>query len=216
MLLSLMLALALAREAQADPVSEQQRERLHFLESRIEAQRAHAALWWKGWLSFYTAGMLVQGVRAATATEAADRADLWISFAKATGGVIRLAVDPYQGIQGVDPGPRQSRYLDATLRLKRAEQILASNAERTTAFGPWYAHVINFGVNGLGGVIVGAGFDAWQQGMISAAIGFGFGELMLLTAPWEADGDLEDYERRFERRPVIRVSANGVSAQLRF
>ncbi len=175
--------------------------RLAFLEARIEAQRTHAELWWKGWLAFYAMGAVVQGVRASWAEDPAERADLWISSIKAAGGTIRYVVDPYGGIRGLEPSPAGWQEAPSA-RLLRAERILEHNAERTNAFGPWFAHLINLTVNGAGAVIVGAGFDDWKQGTISAAIGFGVGELAIFTAPWEADSDLAEYRTTFTLQPT--------------
>jgi hypothetical protein len=170
-------------------------QRLAFLDDRIATQHLHAQLWWESWISFYGVGVIVQGARAIEATTAADRADLVVSVVKATGGVVRYAVDPMKGIQSFESVPGESK----EARLARGERILAENADATTPFGPWYAHLINLGINGTGAVIVGAGFDDWKQGLISAGIGFAVGEVSLFTQPWEADGDLEEYEARFKR-----------------
>jgi hypothetical protein len=195
------LGSAIARATEED-LSNEVEARLAFLEPRIAAQRRHAELWWKGWLTFYSVGAVVQGVRASWETEPAERADLWISCIKATGGAIRYMVDPYGGIRGLDPEPVGVWGESKAARLARAEDILQHNAETTNAFGPWYAHVINLGVNGTGAVIVGAGFDDWEQGLISAAIGFGVGEVAILTGPWEADDDLREYTTTWTVQPM--------------
>jgi hypothetical protein len=180
--------------------------RLAFLEERIATQRAHAELYWKGWLTFYAFGTVWQGIQASQATTAADRADAWIGFAKALGATTRFVFDPYSGIRGLDPRP-SGWSASPESDLARAEDILEANADTTHPFGPWYAHLINFGINGAHTVIVGAGFDDWQQGLISGLIGVGVGELVILTGPWEADSDLEEY-----RDGGWRVSAMGAGA----
>lgn len=168
--------------------------RIEFLEARIKAQRTHAELWWEGWVSFYTIGAGVQLVRAAGAPTQAERVDQWIGFVKAIGALMRFSLDPYGGIRKLEPVPGgRPESLDA--RIARAERILEHNASRTQAFGAWYAHVANFAINGTGTIIVGAGFDDWKQGILSGALGFGIGEVVLLTAPWEADDDLSDYRK---------------------
>lgn len=169
-------------------------ERLAFLEERIEIQRLHAQVWWETFITFYGIGVIVQSARAAEASEdRAEQADLVVSVVKAVGGVARYAFDPMKGIQGFDPVEGES----SQARLARGERILRQNAEATTPFGPWYAHLINVAINGTGAVIVGAGFGDWRQGLISAGIGVAVGEISLFTQPWEADDDLEEYENRF-------------------
>jgi hypothetical protein len=178
-------------------------ERLAFLEDRIETQHLHARIWWESFITFYGVGLIVQSAQAIEAETPADRADLIVSAVKAAGGIIRYAVDPLKGIQPFEPVAGESQ----AARLARGERILRENADNTDPFGPWYAHLINLGINGTGAVIVGAGFDDWRQGLISAGIGFTVGEISLLTQPWEAPSDLEEYEERFGKgaKPAARA-----------
>ncbi len=185
--------------------------RLAFVEERVEVQRTHAEIWWGSWLMFYTSGAIVQSVRAANADTAVDRADLWVSAVKAGGGVVRLLVQPYGGIEGLDEAPAEPG-----ARLAHAEAVLAHNADRTTPFGPWYAHLLNLGVNGAGAVIVGAGYDGWRDGLISAGIGFAVGEAMILTGPWEADDDLEAYRDLFQPELSLVPGLDGAALRVRF
>jgi hypothetical protein len=189
----------LSAEARAQPAAAPNdvAERLAFLEDRIDTQRAHATLWWGGWLAFYSLGGVVQAGRATLETDRAVEADLWVSVVKAAGGVARFWAQPHGGIRGLEPAPRQASFATQTQRLARAEAILEHNARRTHAFGRWYGHVLNVVVNGLGAVIVGVGFDDWETGLISGGIGVAVGEASFFTGPWEADDDLEEYRQRF-------------------
>ena len=212
------VAASLPSSAVADEAPRDVDERLAFLEERIETQHLHAQVWWESWITFYGVGLIVQSARAIEATDTAERADLIISAVKAAGGVVRYAVDPMKGIQSFESVPGESQ----AARLARGERILRENADATTPFGPWYAHLINFGINGTGAVIVGAGFDDWKQGLISGGIGFAVGEISLFTQPWEAGDDLEEYEARFgkgqnARRPPqtqLRLVQMGAGAGL--
>ncbi|MCA9625161.1 MAG: hypothetical protein KC731_39330 [Myxococcales bacterium] len=194
----LVIALAAATARADDAVDDAEiRERLAFLEARIETQKLHAEIWWTSWLTFYSFGAVAQAVRATQATDAASRADLWISVVKATGGAIRFIAIPHGGILGLEPSPRYTFGRSPAWRLARAERIAAHNAARTTPCAPWYAHVANLAVNASGAVIVGAGYGDWQQGIISAAIGFAVGEASFFTGPWEAPGDWAEYQARW-------------------
>jgi hypothetical protein len=183
-------------------------KRLAFLEERIATQHLHAKIWWGGWLSFYSVGTAVQTARAIMEDDRAQQADFIVSVVKSTGGVIRYLVDPMKGIQGLEDFPGESK----EARLARAERILEENAENTTPFGPWYAHIINAAINGAGAVVVGVGFDDWKTGLISAGVGTAVGEISLFTQPWEADSDLEEYKTKFgerkatARRPPVNLS----------
>lgn len=185
-----------ARAARADLEA-----RLRFLEARICVQRSHAELWWGSWVSFYAAGALVQGTRAMLADAPADRADSWISAAKATAAALRYVLDPYGGVRGLEPPAAGVGEASRRVRLAHAERVLAHNAERTEQARAWYAHAINIVVNVAGGVIVAAGFDEPAKGFLSAGIGVAVGEVAILTSPWEADDDLADYRQRFGGRP---------------
>ncbi len=215
---AVVVATTFPASARADEAPPRAAERLAFLEERIETQHLHAQIWWESWITFYGVGLVVQSARAIEATETAERADLIISAVKAAGGVVRYAVDPMKGIESFEPIPGETQ----AARLARGERILRENADNTTPFGPWYAHLINFAINGTGAVIVGAGFDDWSQGLISAGVGFAVGEVSLFTQPWEAGDDLEEYEARFgkgsaARRPKtqLRLVPMGGGAGLR-
>lgn len=194
--------------AHPGPLTATVEERLAFLDARIETQRLHAQLWWESFATFYGVGVIVQTARAIEADERALQADLVVSVVKSAGGLVRYVVDPMKGIEGFPSTLGESK----GARLARGERVLRANAKATTPFGPWYAHLINLGINGTGAVIVGAGFDDWTQGLISAGIGFAVGEASLLTQPWEADADLEEYETRLlgrervTRAPAVRWS----------
>jgi hypothetical protein len=201
-------------------ISPTEREaRLAFLEDRIATQHLHAQIWWESFITFYGVGLIVQSASAVEATRPAERADLVVSAVKAAGGVVRYAVDPMKGIQSFEAIAGES----PAARLARGERILRENADATTPFGPWYAHLINVGINGVGAVIVGAGFDDWERGLVSAGIGIAVGEVSLFTQPWEAVGDLEEYEARFggrknvarQPRTELRLIPAGAGAALR-
>jgi hypothetical protein len=186
------------RAREADAFSEKDvDERLAFLEERIAVQRRHAEIWWTGWTAFYSIGAVVQGSRGMMADTDAEKAEFFVSCVQATGGAMRLLLDPYKGIQPFEPVDGPLTYRQRLARLRRGERILVENAENTQPFGPWYAHLLNVAINGTGAVIVGAGFDAWDKGLMAAGIGIAVGEVNILTAPWEADDDLEQYRQEF-------------------
>jgi hypothetical protein len=179
--------------------------RLEVAERLLERQRDYASLWWRGWLSFYSVGLVVQGTRATFEDDPAVRADLVISAVKATGGIIRYVAQPYLGIEGTEAiGPLPAGTLaERRVRLARAEEILRENARVTDARRVWWAHLVNIAVNAAGGLIVAFAFDDPQTGFVSAGIGAAVGEVSLLTQPWQADDDWEDYRSHFsgERDP---------------
>jgi hypothetical protein len=171
--------------------------RLEFLEDRIATQSTHARLWWFGWTAFHVIGAVVQGARAYVAVERVDQADLWVSTVESAGGAVMYLVSPYNGIDDFEPAPGPLIDKARLDRIRRGERILVHNADATDPFGPWYAHLINIGINAIGFVVVGAGFGGWKEGAISGGIGVAVGTAAILTSPWEADDDLEEYSAKY-------------------
>lgn len=174
-------------------------ERLAFIEDRVADQFSYAQLWWWTFTTTYSVGVVAQSVRATIVETPAWRADLILSAIKATGGVLRFALNPYGGLVGTDEFAMMP---SATLeqkrtKLARAEAVLRANAKATVPYGRWYAHVANVVVNLVGATIVGLGFDDWPLGLTSAALGIGVGEISFIIQPWEADEDLDEYRAKF-------------------
>jgi hypothetical protein len=192
-------------------------ERLAFLEARICRQRTHAEIWWWGFTTFYFIGGIYQGYQAFDADTRVDEADAMVGALKAVGGVLRLGMDPYGGIEAFEPMYVSGDVAAMRREVARGEEVLRNNADTTHPFGPWYAHAINVGLNAIGAVVVGAGFDGWKEGLISAAIGTAVGEVQIFTGPWEADSDLDEYEEQFDgraRSAKIRLSVEPMGAGL--
>ncbi len=186
----------------ATPTDAELEARAAFLEKRLTAQRAHADAWWWGWSLFYGLGAVAQGVRATDADNDADKADRIIGAVQSSGGLIRLLAQPHAGIAGPPPAPRRPLDREELEQyVARGERLLAANAEATNAFGPWYSHLINLAVNGAAGLFIGLRYDAWDKAALSTGIGVAIGEASIFTAPWEADYDVAEYQRRFGARP---------------
>src|SRR5690242_2800724 len=59
--------------------------RLRWLAERLESRELYADLWWRGWLSFYGLGVVIQSVSAGLEDDTGQRADLVVSAVKAAG-----------------------------------------------------------------------------------------------------------------------------------
>jgi hypothetical protein len=201
--------------ALAEPPDPRLQARADFLEQRLTTQRGHADAWWWGWSLFYGMGAVVQGVRATDADNDADKADRIIGSVQSSAALIRLLAQPHAGIEGAPEAPRRPRTQEELEDyVQKGERALAANAEATNAFGPWYAHLINLAVNGAAGLFIGLRYNAWDKAALSTGIGLAIGEVNILTAPWEADDDLEEYQQRFGARPGMPTAAAGPSLML--
>lgn len=174
--------------------------RIRFLEERLEARRAYADWWWKGWTGTYGTGTVVQSVRAGLEDDSdAKRADLVISAVKALFGTTRLLLFPPAARDGAAP----MRAVAApggdacAARLAAGEAHLQRAAREARSRWSWKRHAANLAVNAAGALIVGEAFGDRTRGWRSAAYGVAVGEAMLFTHPWQADDDLADYEAWF-------------------
>ena len=109
------------------------RARLQWLVGRADSRELHADIWWRGWIGFYGAGMLVQSGRAGLENDSRKRADLIVSAVNALGGttrryfsrpVARLGADPLR----VEPLPNEEARLE---RVAQGEAFLQQAAEES-------------------------------------------------------------------------------------
>lgn len=173
--------------------------RLRFLEDSLAGDRGYADLWWKGWGSVFVGGIVVQGTRAAFEEEQGKRAEFIVTAVKSGIGLTRALWSPPPARLGASELAGMPTDTDAGCaeRLARAEEILRRNAEDSRdERRSWIPHLANFGLNLAGAVIVAEGFDE-SSGWASGALGFAVGEGRIWSYPWQAVGELEEYERRF-------------------
>jgi hypothetical protein len=192
-----------AGETRSDPAIERCSgdvgARLRFLEDSLAGDRRYADLWWKGWSTVFVGGIVVQGTRAGFEEEQGKRAEFIVTAAKSSIGLARALWSPPPARLGAAElaGMATETPADCAERLVRAEEILRRNAEDTQdERRSWIPHVANFGLNLAGAVIVAEGFDE-SDGWWSGALGFAVGEGRIWSYPWQATGDLAEYERRF-------------------
>jgi hypothetical protein len=173
--------------------------RLRFLEESLEGDERYADWWWRGWGAVYVGGIVVQGSRAALEEEQGKRADMIVAAAKSGIGLARTIWAPPPARLGAEElvGMPTATPEECQERLARAEGILRRNAEDSRGERrSWIPHLANLGLNLAGAVIVAEGFDE-SDGWVSGAVGFAVGEARIWSYPWQAEGALEEYERRF-------------------
>jgi hypothetical protein len=198
-------------------------QRLQFLEERLDSSRQYAGLWWKGWTTFYSLGVVIEATRAGlTDNYDAKRADLILSSVKAAGGVANLLLRPLQAKDGADAVrrmPSASRE-DRLRQLARAEEQLRINAEQADKRYSLLRHGLNFAVNGAAALIVWQGFDDPSRAGRSFGIGVAVGEAMIWSQPWWPAADWQEYQRRFDTRPRVSwqlvPTLGGAALQVKF
>ena len=174
--------------------------RLAFLEDSLEDPELHADVWWWGWLSFYSAGAVAQGVRIGFVDGEADdagaqRADLAISMIKAIGGAVSMLVQPLNAMSGARAmqAIEGTTHADDLLRLEAGEDALAENALESERTYWWLRHSLLVAVNAAHFFIMWLGYDDPEKGAISASVGIAIGELAIWTQPWQPRGRYEEY-----------------------
>lgn len=173
------------------------RERLHFLEERLDDNGTYASRWWWTWNGVFVVGMGFQGTRAGFEDDRGKRADLIASAAKSTIGLARNLWAPPLAKLGTDQLPALgSDPNSCRARVEAAEERLRETAEEghDERWG-WKSHLGNVLLNMAAGVVVAEMYER-DAAYLNAGIGIAVGEIRIFTFP-QAKDDLEDYERRF-------------------
>ena len=181
------------------------RERLSFIETRLEERRPYAKYWWMGWTGFYGLGAVVQSARAPFEGDDSKQADLVVSAVKASFGVTRLLLWPPTAKAGTD-AMRVVAPNDETAcreRLRIGEELLRKNAHESESRWDWKRHAANVGINVAGALIVAEGWDDPWRGWRSAGIGIAVGEAFTFSHPWKADDDLAEYDAKFGQSAAL-------------
>ena len=171
-------------------------EKLEFISSRLDERQRHARIWWMGFTGFYGIGTVVSAAQAATEHDDGDRAIAIVSTVKAAFGTTRLFF--FDRPAALDGGePVREKLPDCDAALARGEELMQRAAHETRSRYSWKRHLSIIGINSLGAVIAGEGWNDRQDAWVSAGIGIAVGEVMAWTHPWNGVRDLEEYEARF-------------------
>jgi hypothetical protein len=200
------------------------RERLRFIEERLDSHRLHANLWYWGWMTVFVGSTPYNAIGAATTDHGADRANYIAQGVLSLGGIgdllfrpfdARFGADPVRALPGATPEERRQQ-------LERAEALLRANAERAETRTSWLHHLANAAANGVAGLVVWAAGDG-KLGAISAATGTAVGEVQIWTEPGGPVQDLKDYQRFKAGHPAeaaggwsIVPALGGVTVRYRF
>lgn len=175
------------------------RERMQFLEERLDSNGTYAKRWWWAWNGVFVVGMGYQGTNAAFEDNRGKRADLIASAAKSAIGLTRnlwspptakLGTDDLPELDGADPERCRQRLQMAETRLRESAEEGHKNR------WSWKPHLANVALNMAAGVVVAEMYER-DAAYLNAGIGIAIGELRIFTFPWQAEDDVEEYERRF-------------------
>ena len=208
-----------ARARQLTP--EQVTERSDFLLQSLESRQKYGTRWHRSWVTVYSLGLVVEGVRAGLTDHDGARAEYLVGATKAVIALGEIYGRPICERFGADPILEMPDATDddRLRRLVAAEDLLEDNAKRDHSRYTWLPHASNAALNLAGGGVLLA-IDEPERAAMSAGVGIAFGELFIWTAPRGADADLHAYRQRFgdEEQPRLSfgVMPGGIALQYRF
>jgi hypothetical protein len=192
------------------------RQRIEFIEDRLDEGRADAMLWQNGWTSVYAGVALVQGTLAFTSDEHDDRVKNSVGALRAIAALTLMRIRPDPGRHGAGPirsaGPEGS-----TQRLYAAENLLRRLAHHAAQRNSPKRHFLNLGINAFFGGLIWA-FGDLDDAIQSTLLGIVGGEAALLTRSQQPIRNLDDYGSRFAARIAWQLVpvAGGIAFRARF
>lgn len=185
---SLLAFTAVAPHAHAAGCAADARERLAWIDQRLERTASHARIWaWSWGLGIGASG--VASLAAVPFVAPSDRVDWYTSAATAAIGVMPFLFSPlrapadaprlHAALAALSPSDR-----DATCALlARAESTLVENARNQRDQQRWWFHAGNLAFNSGVLLFLGLGFHHWTSGIINGAAGAAVGEAIIFTQP---------------------------------
>jgi hypothetical protein len=197
--------------------------RLAYLHDEARDARGRARMWSRGWgLGFLGGGLGQAGLVPLTKNPADQRVYALGAVSSLIGATAVWVAPP--------TAPRHLRELDALTAegsldecalLARAEQMLVKDAAGQRAGDNWWSHGRNLALNAAGGLLLGLGWDQWDDAFLGIAVGTLVGEVMIWTQPMDRERTREMYLRatwtdgvRAQLQVVPRLSAEEVGLAL--
>jgi hypothetical protein len=181
----LMLGLAAGRTAHA--CAPDAAEQADAIDARLARQAHKAAVWDHGWaigfgvLAVGQAGMGIGEWVPGRPFDDDARAGVWVGAAKSAIGSLSHLVLPLKIVRG-------GGETEPCAHLAASAHALAESAKHEKEVF-WLNHVGSLALNVGGALVLGLGFDAWKEGLMSFAIGYPVGLLSVYTQPrgaWHA------------------------------
>jgi hypothetical protein len=177
------------------------RERLRWIDERLDHEAGRARRWAYGWaIGIGAAGL--GSLAPVPFVAPGDRIDWYASAATAAIGVIPFVVSP---LQVTRDAPRLRADIAAAAALADDAQVcsLLAGAERKLAADAaderwqqgWWIHAGNLAFNTGVLLFLGLGYHHWTSGLINGISGAAVGETIILTQPTGAIDDARAYDR---------------------
>ena len=176
------------------------RERLHWIDQRMNHEASRARLWSRSWgIGIGASGLA--SLAAVPFVAPSNRVDWYTGAVSAGVGVIPFIVSP---LTVTRDAPRVSAAVAATdfnddaqvcAALVDAERKLAAAADNQRWQQGWWIHAGNLAFNTGVLLFLGLGYHHWVSGIINGAAGAAVGEAIILTQPTGSISDLRDYAR---------------------
>ena len=177
------------------------RDRLHWIDRRMDHEASRARVWSRAWgIGIGAAG--VASLAAVPFVAPGDRVDWYTGAVSAAVGVVPFLVSP---LTVTRDGPRLSATVEALpssdddarvcATLADAERKLAASADSERWGRGWWTHAGNIAFNTGVLLFLGLGYHHWVSGILNGASGVAVGEAIILTQPTGSISDLRAYER---------------------
>lgn len=182
--------------AQPLPSDSVARERLEYIEQKLNEGRPMAKLWWNGWLYGYSAATLAQGTVYFTSNELKTKQDMALGAATTLVGAIGqllMPMTPASAPEKLALLPDDT-YEQRIAKLNKAEELFLASAQREKEGRSWKMHAISGAVNLTSGMITWLGFKrtVWA-GIGNFALNTVITEAQIWTQPTRAIKDYKLY-----------------------
>lgn len=177
------------------------REKIQYIQTKLNESKPTVDGWWYGWLGGYTAATIVQGTVALTSTDKNTRQDMALSAATTFLGASLQALTPLHTSRDAK---LISQLPDSTLdlqiyKLKVAEELFKSNAMIEKLGRSWEIHALNELVNLSSGLITWLGYKrtVWD-GVANFLLNSVITETQIWTQPTQTLKDYQNYCRKYK------------------
>jgi hypothetical protein len=172
------------------------KERLLFIQKRIDHDARNVRIWFWTWFTIYSGLSVGNAIRFHWARTRGNYVDTTTGTGGSVFGLLVLSIMPPAVLRDQHVLARVvGRYQDGDCEtLAEAEKILLRDA-KSEAFGKGpLVHAGNFVFNSALGILLIAAFNRWQLASIVAPVGITAGELQQLTTLTNINGTLARYK----------------------
>jgi hypothetical protein len=159
--------------------------RLVDIQTSLENRRKHADYWYYGWISFYAATVVGQGVIGYTSDSEKIRAGQYVGAGTSTLAVIGMLISPIptgsvaDDVNALPRGTPEEREAS----LAEAERIFATTQQAEVNARRWTEHALGFLVSGSAAAFMYFRYDDWENALMKIGSGLLFGQTRPLTGP---------------------------------